>query len=47
MFGVYSYKIKPENLRYRILLQNPVGQAANPGYGTGEPVSQNVSMPNI
>lgn len=44
MFGVYSYKIKPANLRYLLLQQAAVGQAPNPGYGDGTPTQQTVSV---
>ncbi len=35
-FGVYSYKIKPENIRYIIQMLARPGEPPNPGWGKGE-----------
>jgi hypothetical protein len=35
-FGIYSYKIKPERLRYIIQVLAKAGEPPNPGWGKGE-----------
>lgn len=40
-FGIYSYKIKPVELRYKILQSQPAQSIPDPGYGTG-----NFTQPN-